>query len=190
MAPTGFRVRFWLWNLGLAKVICGIVWDLHQGIVWTRTMVASFRSGTGYSAHSKMNCKPAEKKRSNQSKFNASYCPLIDTWYLLARPEEEIAYGLVDQPCFFDLVTHTIFYFGLIREKVGSSALNMLNVFTMSTMSTMSTMHCIHHVHFQLSFHEVTGCADVKKYVFEMVKWLTCMKPTMLQGKLLLLLNG
>ena len=35
----------------------------------------------------------------------------------LTRPEEEIAYGLVDQPCFFDVVTHTTFYFALIRDK-------------------------------------------------------------------------
>ena len=59
---------------------------------------------------------------------------------MLARPDEEIAYGLVDQPCFFDVVTHTIFYFGLIREKVGSSALNMLNVFTIFFVSTMTTI--------------------------------------------------
>ena len=35
----------------------------------------------------------------------------------LTRPEEEIAYGLVDQPGFFDVVTHTTFYFALIRDK-------------------------------------------------------------------------
>jgi len=35
-------------------------------------------------------------------------------------PEEEIAYGLVDQPCFFDIVAHTTFYFGLIRDKANS----------------------------------------------------------------------
>ena len=35
----------------------------------------------------------------------------------MARPEEEIAYGLVDQPCFFDVVKHTTFYFALIKEK-------------------------------------------------------------------------
>ena len=35
----------------------------------------------------------------------------------MTRPEEEIAYGLVDQPCFFDVVTHTTFYFALIRDK-------------------------------------------------------------------------
>jgi len=40
-------------------------------------------------------------------------------------PEEEIAYGLVDQPCFFDVVTHTIFYFGLIREKANSCSSSM-----------------------------------------------------------------
>jgi len=36
------------------------------------------------------------------------------------KPEEEIAYGLVDQPCFFDVVTHTTFYFALIRDKANS----------------------------------------------------------------------
>merc|ERR1712223_705675 len=40
-------------------------------------------------------------------------------------PEEEIAYGLVDQPCFFDVVSHTIFYFGLIREKANSCSSSM-----------------------------------------------------------------
>jgi len=40
-------------------------------------------------------------------------------------PEEEIAYGLVDQPCFFDVVTHTIFYFGLIKEKANSCSSSM-----------------------------------------------------------------
>jgi len=34
--------------------------------------------------------------------------------------EEEIAYGLVDQPNFFDIVRHTTFYFELIRDKASS----------------------------------------------------------------------
>ena len=36
----------------------------------------------------------------------------------LARTDQEISYGLVDQPTFFSITSHTSFYFGLIQEKV------------------------------------------------------------------------
>ena len=33
-------------------------------------------------------------------------------------PEEDIVYGLVDQPRFFDVIKHQLFYFEILQEKV------------------------------------------------------------------------
>ena len=36
------------------------------------------------------------------------------------RPGEPIVYGLVDQPRFFDVIRHQVFYFPLLHSKVSS----------------------------------------------------------------------
>ena len=53
------------------------------------------------------------------------------------RPDEEIVYGLVDQPMFFSLVHHTVFYFGLTRDKV--AVVTSWRSYTLSQAATCST---------------------------------------------------
>ena len=43
-------------------------------------------------------------------------------------PEEDIVYGLVDQPMFFDVIKHQLFYFDLLGTHTGSYPEDFVNI--------------------------------------------------------------